>query len=92
MRKPLKLQYLDTGTTMQNWYPTQGQIPCLTCYASHEAGKKQMTKLIAMLLIGAAVSGAAFGALTPEIDVNSGLGALTLLSGAVLVLRSRYRK
>lgn len=63
-----------------------------TCYASHEAGKKQMTKLIAMLLIGAAVSGAAFGALTPEIDVNSGLGALTLLSGAVLVLRSRYRK
>ncbi|HEU5023198.1 MAG TPA: hypothetical protein VFT60_14965 [Bryobacteraceae bacterium] len=51
-----------------------------------------MTKLIAMLLIGAAVSGAAFGAFTPEIDVNSGLGALTLLSGAVLVLRSRYRK
>jgi hypothetical protein len=55
---------------------------------------KQMTKLIAMVLIGAAVTGAAFGALpnTPEIDVNSGLGALTLLSGAVLVLRSRYRK
>ncbi len=54
-----------------------------------------MTKLIAMLLIGAAVSGAAFGSYTggaPEIDVNSGLGALTLLSGAVMVLRSRYRK
>ncbi len=46
-----------------------------------------------MVLIGAAVSGAAFGAfVTPEIDVNSGLGALTLLSGAVLVLRSRYKK
>ena len=45
-------------------------------------------------MIGAAVSGAAFGSLqaTPEIDVNSGLGALTLLSGAVLVLRSKYRK
>ena len=53
-----------------------------------------MTKLIAMLLIGAAVSGVAFGAYTasPEIDVNSGLGALTLLSGAVVVLRSRFRK
>ncbi|HXE62225.1 MAG TPA: hypothetical protein VN519_01725 [Bryobacteraceae bacterium] len=52
-----------------------------------------MTKLIAMLLIGAAVTGSAFGVFgTPEIDVNSGLGALTLLSGAVLVLRSRYRK
>jgi len=51
-----------------------------------------MTKLIAMLMIGAAVSGVAFGVQTPEIDVNSGLGALTLLSGAVLVLRSRYRK
>jgi len=46
-----------------------------------------------MLLIGAAVTGSAFGVFgTPEIDVNSGLGALTLLSGAVLVLRSRYRK
>ena len=53
-----------------------------------------MTKLIAMLMIGAAVSGAAFGAFHPgpEIDVNSGLGALTLLSGAVMVLRSKYRK
>jgi hypothetical protein len=53
-----------------------------------------MTKLIAILLIGAAVSGAAFGEWTgaPEIDINSGLGALTLLSGAVLVLRSKYRK
>jgi hypothetical protein len=53
-----------------------------------------MTKIIAILLIGAAVSGAAFGSYTvaPEIDVNSGLGALTMLSGAVLVLRSRYRK
>ena len=56
-----------------------------------------MTKLIAMLLIGAAVTGTAFGVYTgpgsaPEIDVNSGLGALTLLSGAVMVLRSRYRR
>ncbi|HVV44467.1 MAG TPA: hypothetical protein VHC72_04655 [Bryobacteraceae bacterium] len=53
-----------------------------------------MNKLIAMLLIGAAVSGAAFGNYVPgpEIDVNSGLGALTLLSGAVMVLRAKYRK
>ena len=54
-----------------------------------------MHKLIAMLLIGAAVTGTAFGVFTgnaPEIDVNSGLGALTLLSGAVMVLRSRYRR
>ena len=28
----------------------------------------------------------------PEIDVNTGLGALTLLSGAVMVVRARCRR
>jgi hypothetical protein len=40
-----------------------------------------------LLLLGAA--GAAFGASTPEIDASSGMSALTLLSGVLLVLKSR---
>jgi hypothetical protein len=40
-----------------------------------------------LLLLG--VAGAAFGADTPEIDASSGMSALTLLSGVLLVIRSR---
>lgn len=78
---------LETGTLRKD------RIPALRGMLHTRQVIKQMTKLIAMVLIGAAVTSVAFGVYeTPEIDVNSGLGALTLLSGAVLVLRSRYRK
>jgi hypothetical protein len=41
-----------------------------------------------LLLLG--VAGAAFGAAgTPEIDASSGISALTLLSGVLLVIKSR---
>jgi hypothetical protein len=53
-----------------------------------------MTKFtgIALLLIGAA--GSAFGAnvQVPEIDPATGVAALALLSGAILVIRARRRK
>lgn len=48
---------------------------------------------IAMLLVGVAGSALAAGEIVvPEIDSASGLGALTLLSGALLVIRGRLRK
>jgi hypothetical protein len=40
-----------------------------------------------LLLLG--VAGAAFGATAPEIDASSGMSALTLLSGVLLVIKSR---
>jgi hypothetical protein len=46
---------------------------------------------LAMLLIGCA--GFAFaGNPTPEIDASSGVAAVTLLSGGLLVLRSRRKR
>jgi hypothetical protein len=44
-----------------------------------------------LLLIGASVLASAQVA-TPEIDPGSGVSALALLSGALLVLRARPRK
>lgn len=46
-----------------------------------------------MLLIGAAGLAVAGGATpTPEIDPTTGVGALVLLSGALLVIRTRRKK
>jgi LPXTG-motif cell wall-anchored protein len=45
-----------------------------------------------MLLVGAAGSAVAAGAVVPEIDSASSVGALVLLSGALLVIRSRRKK
>ena len=46
-----------------------------------------------MVLVGAAGSALAGAATaTPEIDSASAIGALTLLSGGLLVIRSRRRK
>jgi hypothetical protein len=42
---------------------------------------------LALLFLGAA--GAAFGLTSPEIDASSGVSALTLLSGILLVVKSR---
>jgi hypothetical protein len=55
-----------------------------------------MRKLIWLVLIVAATSTAALaqskGGSVPEIDANSGVAAVSLLAGAVLVIRSRRKK
>lgn len=57
-----------------------------------------MQKLIWSALILGAASSAAFAiaggpcVVTPEIDANTGLAALGLIGGAVLVIRSRRKK
>jgi LPXTG-motif cell wall-anchored protein len=53
-----------------------------------------MMKLSGMvlLLVGLAGGAMATGILAPEIDPASGVGALALLSGALLVIRSRRKK
>ena len=51
-----------------------------------------MLKLIALILM---VAAAAFGsgpAATPEIDPATGISAVALLAGAVLIVRARRRK
>jgi hypothetical protein len=56
--------------------------------------EKKMNKTIAMLCVMLGVAGFAMAGTptTPEIDAASGIGAITLLSGAVLVLRARRKK
>lgn len=52
-----------------------------------------MKKTLAFLMIAAAVAIPAFAVPdAPEIDPGSGAAALAMLSGAVLVLRSRRRR
>jgi hypothetical protein len=54
-----------------------------------------MTKVFAVVLLGLGVLGTAsagFGVAAPEIDATSSVNALALLSGAVLIIRSRRRK
>jgi hypothetical protein len=45
-----------------------------------------------LLLIGMAGFAFADGVQTPEIDPNAGVSALTLLSGALLVIRGRRKR
>ena len=48
---------------------------------------------LTMLLVGAAgLAMAGVGTATPEIDAATGVGALVLLSGALLVIRSRRKR
>lgn len=49
-----------------------------------------MQKTIAMMLLFVGVSGAAMASV-PEIDPGSGISALALLSGALLMMRSRKK-
>jgi hypothetical protein len=51
-------------------------------------------KLIGMALLLVSVASLAFAgaAVTPEISPASGVAALTLVSGAILVIRSRRKK
>ena len=54
-----------------------------------------MTKLFGAVVLMMGVTGLAFaGHLTsaPEIDATSAVGAVALLSGALLVIRARRRK
>ena len=50
-------------------------------------------KVIGMMLLLAGMSVAAMASITvPEIDAGSGISALTLLSGTLLVIKSRRKK
>ena len=54
-----------------------------------------MKKMIGMAMVFLSVGGAAFARFVdeaPEIDPSSGAAALALLSGGMLVLRSRRKK
>ena len=52
-----------------------------------------MRRLIGALLLTAGIAGHAFAGFTaPEIDPASGVAALGLLSGGLLVLRARKKK
>ncbi|SPE34809.1 exported hypothetical protein [Candidatus Sulfopaludibacter sp. SbA6] len=53
-----------------------------------------MRKIVGMLLLVIGVSGAAmaFQVDTPEINAGSGVSALALVSGALLVIRGRRKK
>ena len=49
-------------------------------------------KIAGMLLLVVGVSGVAMGAVAPEIDPSSGVSALALLSGALLVFRGSRKR
>jgi len=51
-----------------------------------------MMKIAGMTLLCIGISSVAFGAPVPEIDPASGASALALLSGALLMIRSRRRR
>jgi MYXO-CTERM domain-containing protein len=52
-----------------------------------------MTRVIGIAILLTSVATVAFaGHVTPEIDASSGVAALGLLSGGLLVLRSRRKK
>lgn len=53
-----------------------------------------MTRTAGAILLLMGMAGFAFAAnvTVPEIDAATGVGALTLLSGALLVIRSRHKR
>jgi hypothetical protein len=48
-------------------------------------------KIIGMMLLVVGMSGAAMATAVPEIDATSSVSALALLSGALLVIKSRRK-
>jgi hypothetical protein len=48
--------------------------------------------LASLLLVGLATAAFAGSAQVPEIDASTATGAITLISGAALVLRSRRKR
>ena len=65
----------------------------LACFNSPPLGGTNMQRALGMMLVVAGLSSVAFGTgiYAPEIDGMSAVSALTLLSGAVLVIRSRRK-
>jgi hypothetical protein len=58
-----------------------------------ETQEEKMTRVIGMAIVLASVAGFAFaGTSAPEIDGSSGMAAIGLLTGGLLVLRSRKKK
>jgi hypothetical protein len=51
-----------------------------------------MQKIIGLALLFIGVSGAAMASVVPEIDPGSGVSALALLSGALLMMRHNRKK
>ena len=52
-----------------------------------------MTRAIGMVMIVVSLAGASFAGLSaPEIDGSSGMAAVGLLAGGLLVLRSRKKR
>jgi hypothetical protein len=49
-------------------------------------------KVLSIALIGLGASAFVFAASTPEIDPGSGASALTLLAGALLLIRNKKSK
>jgi len=50
-----------------------------------------VTKIVGMMLLGIGVSGAAMASPVPEIDPSSGVSAVALLFGALLIIRGRKK-
>ena len=48
-------------------------------------------KIVGLMLLVVGMAGAAMASV-PEIDAGSGISALTLLSGILLIIKSRKRK
>ena len=49
-------------------------------------------KTLGLILLVIGMSGAAMAGAVPEIDGGSAVGALCLLSGAIVLIRSRLKK
>jgi len=67
------------------------ELPCVMGTLTSEMEVSSM-KLVGMFLLLVGVSGAALASAVPEIDPGSSASALTLLSGALLVIKSRRKK
>ena len=51
-----------------------------------------MTRILGALLLLIGSSAVALASAVPEIDVNSGVSAIALLSGGLLILRARRKR
>ena len=49
-------------------------------------------KILGLMLLVIGMSGAALAQQVPEVDASSAVGALCLLSGAIVLVRSRLKK
>ena len=56
-----------------------------------ERDRRMSLKTITIVLLALGVTGAAMATITPEIDPGTGVNALALLGGALLVIRGRRR-